>query len=419
MNCKRSRWWLSLALAATTACPIYAASQPSHASLPSRGCFFHDSELDLPPFAHPLPEVSQDDRMDWVQFQDEITYGWDLAAKAMQDASSHLLSTFQNVKEMASGISLQSVLANLREDSKSFSEERNSLEPLGNPESLSVARPELGMPPSPELVASLDTWGWDHADFVECDVDRFGSTQKPILAHDDYARQMIDQEYSDYDLSVREQLWLKGTVPGREPTRLPIFGDGRSEEMAIDTVSEASLSGAELAELNSNVDEDDCWRAFQREEASHFIELAQLVWQKAEKPDLLAIFISSNDQIANRIQDANRRIVESLPHHVRKPIAWPDVLDAYSSSYELAIGQYIVVPRSFSFKSEPSTAEVNAPISTTSDSRKFVSLRTMKATATRSIAGGLKAIGGWFHQLADQLSSISDAEIASLEGERR
>ncbi len=33
------------------------------------------------------------------------------------------------------------------------------------------------------------------------------------------------KNYSDYDLSVREQLWMKGTVPGREPSRLPIFGE--------------------------------------------------------------------------------------------------------------------------------------------------------------------------------------------------
>ncbi len=106
-------------------------------------------------------------------------------------------------------------------------------------------------------------------DYVECDDDRFNvDPPKPVLAHDDYVHRIIDEEYSDYDLSVREQLWMKGTVPGREPSRLPIFGETENTSSISESVAEFTISDAELATLQSTVDEDDCWRAFKEKKPS-------------------------------------------------------------------------------------------------------------------------------------------------------
>ncbi len=114
-------------------------------------------------------------------------------------------------------------------------------------------------------------------------------------------------------------------------------------------------------------------------------------------------------------------IVDSLPRHVRKPNLLPRILDAYASTYELGLGKIHRCAPQFSLKfpaKDERDYRIDPQISlpaTTSYSPKLVSIRSMKTTATKSIASGLKAIGGWFHNLADQISSMSDAELASLE----
>ncbi len=426
---KRSRWWLSLALAASTACPIYAASQSSNASLPGRGCFFHDSDLDLPPFARPIPTPVQEERIDVARIQEQLHQGWNVVARSLDDASNRLLSTFEYAKELAAGISLQSMMANLPEDSKALREiAKAPVRSTTNRDVTIVAQPEEGLPPSPDTVEVLNTWAWDHADYVECDDDRFNvDPPKPVLAHDDYVHRIIDEEYSDYDLSVREQLWMKGTVPGREPSRLPIFGETENTSSTSESVAEITISDAELATLQSTVDEDDCWRAFQREEAQRFIQFAQSKGEYLSNQnfDPFVLYAKASTQVANQTQRMTLHIVDSLPRHVRKPNLLPRILDAYASTYELGLGKYIVVPRSFHLNSKPKTNEITASTqqislpATTSYSPKLVSIRSMKTTATKSIASGLKAIGGWFHNLADQISSMSDAELASLEDGRR
>ncbi len=99
-------------------------------------------------------------------------------------------------------------MANLPEDSKTFGEiAKAPVRSTTNRDVTTVAQPEEGLPPSPDTVEVLNNWAWDHADYVECDDDRFNvDPPKPVLAHDDYVHRIIDEEYSDYDLSVREQL---------------------------------------------------------------------------------------------------------------------------------------------------------------------------------------------------------------------
>ncbi len=189
---KRSRWWLSLALAAST--PARSTLQVSRAMRLFWPVVSFTTAtwicLHLQAHSNPSPE----ERIDVARIQEQLHQGWNVVARSLDDASNRLLSTFEYARSCRWHLASVDD-GNLPEDSKTFGEiakapsEALLIEtsrPSHNPRKVCHQVP---------IRWSSEYWAWDHADYVECDDDRFNvDPPKPVLAHDDYVHRIIDEE---------------------------------------------------------------------------------------------------------------------------------------------------------------------------------------------------------------------------------